>query len=209
MASLKPRQKGTDLGIGGVSKEDLLDQMEGLSAGARRLAGRVSRQLLDLERRASGQQVVFQEIVRVFQGKRVLLAHTPSIWPVKGWVTSGFGRRTSVFTGRKMFHAGIDIVARKGTPILAPADGVVIKSGRESGYGKIIKVRHLQGIVTRYAHNHKNLVRVGQRVRRGQILGTVGSSGRSTGPHLHYEVRVNGVAVNPRLYILEVAVARR
>lgn len=209
MASLKPKERGGDLGVGGVTKDDLLDDLESLAPSERRLVGRLNRQFLDHERQAAEQERAFKGLVQVFREKSVLLAHTPSILPVRGWVTSSFGYRKSAFTNRKEFHAGIDIVARTGAPILAPADGVVIKVGRKAGFGKILEVRHMQGITTRYAHNQKNLVRAGQRVNRGDIIARVGSTGRSTGPHLHYEVRLNGVAVNPMLYVVEAFAARR
>ncbi|MEE9276666.1 MAG: M23 family metallopeptidase [bacterium] len=209
MASVKPNEKSRDLGVGGVSKGDLLDQVAGLSASESRLAGRLGRQFQDVEQRAAEQESAFEELIKAFREKRVLLAHTPSILPVRGWLTSAFGHRRSAFTGRREFHAGIDIVARRGSPVSAPADGVVIMASRESGYGNTIEIRHLQGITTRYAHNQKMLVRVGQRVRRGQVIARVGSSGRSTGPHLHYEVRLNGLAVNPRIYIVDTLIAKR
>ncbi|MBI3024691.1 MAG: M23 family metallopeptidase [Candidatus Tectomicrobia bacterium] len=209
MASLKPSERRTDLGVGGVSRPDLLDTADKLPESERLVVGRLGRQFLDMERRATEQEGSFKEIVATFGEKRVLLAHTPSILPAKGWVTSAFGQRRSVFTGGGEFHAGLDIVARVGTPILAPSDGVVITSGRESGYGNIIEIRHMQGIITRYAHNHRHLVRVGQKVRRGDVIGEVGNTGRTTGPHLHYEVRLNGVAVNPMLYIVEEVAFRK
>ncbi len=209
MASLKPGDRRSDLGVGGVSRDDLLDKVESLPTGERRLIGRLNRQFLDIERRSAEQERGFKDLVTAFRERRVLLAHTPSVLPAKGWLTSGFGHRESIFTGKREFHAGVDIVARVGTPIIAPADGVVIKSGREGGYGNIIEIRHMQGIVTRFAHNHKNLVGIGQSVRRGDVIGQVGSTGRSTGPHLHYEVRLNGVAVNPMLYIVEEVASQR
>ena len=209
MASLKPAERGTDLGVGGVTRSDLLDKADKLPDAEKLVVGRLSRQFLDMERRATEQERGFKEVYEAFREKRVLLAHTPSILPVKGWVTSTFGSRNSAFTGGREFHAGVDIVARVNTPIRAPADGVVITSGRESGYGNIVEIRHMQGIITRYAHNHRNLVRVGQKVRRGDVIAEVGNTGRTTGPHLHYEVRLNGVAVNPMLYILEEVAFRK
>jgi len=208
MASLKPRERGGNLGVGGVTKGELLDNLDKLAPSERRFVSRLNRQFLDLERRTAVQERAFEEVLQAFREKRVLLAHTPSVVPVRGWVTSGFGYRTSAYTGGREFHAGVDIVARRGAPVTATADGVVIKAGREGGYGNIVEIRHMQGIVTRFAHNQKNLVRVGQRVKRGDIVAQVGSTGRSTGPHLHYEVRLNGLAVNPMIYILD-EVARR
>ena len=203
MASLKPGKRKDELGVGGVSKQTLPDDLEKLTPSEQRFIRRLNRQFQDIERRATEQESAFKELLSAFRDKSVLLAHTPSIWPVKGWLSSSFGYRRSPFTNRREFHAGIDVVARVGTPIFAPADGVVISTRRLGGFGKTVRIQHMQGIVTTYAHNSVNMVKVGQRVRRGDIIAKVGSTGRSTGPHLHYEVRINGVAVNPRLYIVE------
>ena len=209
MASVKPRGLRNDLGLGGVNKDEQDVSFGGLSPSGRRFVTRLNRQFLDLEQRFSSQKSAFEALVNIFKEKKVVLAHTPSILPARGWLTSGFGRRRSPFTNRMQFHSGIDIVSRQGTPIMAPADGLVIKAKREGGYGNVLEIRHMQGIVTRYAHNKKNLVRAGMRVKRGSIIAQVGSTGRSTGPHLHYEVHLNGVAVNPMLYIVDTPVARR
>jgi murein DD-endopeptidase MepM/ murein hydrolase activator NlpD len=209
MASVKPRGLRNDLGLGGVNKDEQDVSFGGLSPSGRRFVTRLNRQFLDLGQRFSSQKSAFEALVNIFKEKKVVLAHTPSILPARGWLTSGFGRRRSPFTNRMQFHSGIDIVSRQGTPIMAPADGLVIKAKREGGYGNVLEIRHMQGIVTRYAHNKKNLVRAGMRVKRGSIIAQVGSTGRSTGPHLHYEVRLNGVAVNPMLYIVDTPVARR
>ena len=203
MASLKPGKQKDDLGVGGVSKDALPEDLEKLTPSEQRFVRRLNRQFQDIEKRATEQESAFNDLLRAFRDKSVLLAHTPSIWPVKGWLSSSFGYRRSPFTNRREFHAGIDVVARVGTPIFAPADGVVINNRRIGGFGKTVRIQHMQGIVTTFAHNSVNLVKVGQRVRRGDIIAKVGSTGRSTGPHLHYEVRINGVAVNPRLYIVE------
>ncbi|HHQ48950.1 MAG TPA: hypothetical protein ENK19_08735 [Acidobacteria bacterium] len=130
------------------------------------------------------------------------LAATPTIAPVVGVLTDGFGRRRDPFTGRPAYHRGIDISARRGTPVHAPADGVVTFAGRQHGFGREIRISHGFGIVTVYGHLSAIGVRPGQRVRRGDVIGRVGSTGRSTGPHLHYEVHVDGAAVNPLYYIL-------
>lgn len=203
MASLKPGKRNDDLGVGGVSKQTLPDDLEKLTPSEQRFIRRLNRQFQDIERRATEQKSAFKDLLSAFRDKSVLLAHTPSIWPVKGWLSSSFGYRRSPFTNQREFHAGIDVVARVGTPIFAPADGVVISTRRLGGFGKTVRIQHMQGIVTTFAHNSVNMVKVGQRVRRGDIIAKVGSTGRSTGPHLHYEVRINGVAVNPRLYIVE------
>ena len=209
MASVKPKSLKNEIGLGGVSKDDQFIDIEGLSPSGRRIATRLNRQFLDIEQRSSTQKRAFGNLVNFFNEKKVLLLHIPSILPAKGWLTSGFGNRISPFTGRKEFHSGIDVVARRGAPVISPADGLVIKARRESGYGIILEIRHMQGIVTRFAHLKKNLVRAGSRVKRGEIVSQVGSTGRSTGPHLHYEVLLNGVAVNPMLYIVDSPVAQR
>jgi murein DD-endopeptidase MepM/ murein hydrolase activator NlpD len=131
-----------------------------------------------------------------------MLASTPSVWPARGWVSSGFGKRTSPFTGLSERHAGIDIANRTGTAVLASADGIVVYSSRNGSLGKTIKVKHGYGLKTNYGHLSKILVKKGERVKRGQKIGEMGSTGRSTGPHLHYDVTHNGVHVNPFNYIL-------
>lgn len=122
---------------------------------------------------------------------------TPSIWPAAGYVSSPYGLR---FNGTE-FHQGIDIAADMGTPIVATADGVVTAAGWNGGYGNMVDVDHGGGIVTRYGHASALAVTVGQQVRRGEVIAYVGSTGRSTGPHVHYEVRVNGAPVNPAGYL--------
>jgi murein DD-endopeptidase MepM/ murein hydrolase activator NlpD len=127
----------------------------------------------------------------------------PSIPPVKGVFSSGFGIRMDPFTGGLEFHKGIDLSAPTGTPVVATADGRVEKAEWKSGgYGNVVVINHGRGIKTLYAHLSKILVREGQKVRRGQIIGLVGSTGKSVAPHVHYEVEVNGEAVNPIRYIL-------
>jgi murein DD-endopeptidase MepM/ murein hydrolase activator NlpD len=133
-----------------------------------------------------------------------ILASTPSIVPVRGILTDGFGGRRDPFTGERASHAAIDISAPTGQPIRVPADGVIVQAEWANGYGNVIFVSHGNGYSTRYAHLSKfNNVKPGQRVHRGEVIGFVGSTGRSTGPHLHYEVRLNNQPVNPLEYILD------
>jgi len=132
-----------------------------------------------------------------------LLASTPTIAPALGLITDGFGRRKDPFTGRLAFHRGLDLAARRGTPVKAPADGIVVFAGRNGGLGKTVRLSHDFGFTTVYGHLDKILVEPGDHVARGQELGMLGNSGRSTGPHLHYEVHVEGKAVNPLYYILD------
>jgi len=129
----------------------------------------------------------------------------PTIIPVKTdeyWISSGFGWRNSLFTGLREFHQGLDISARRGTPIIAPADGTVISAGKGLYTGKFIKIKHNDTFITLYGHLLQHKVRKGQRVKRGDIIGLMGSTGMSTGYHLHYQVRKDNVSINPRNHIL-------
>ncbi len=119
----------------------------------------------------------------------------------KGWMSSRFGRRTDPFTGRVAWHAGVDFAGKEGADIVAVASGVVTWSAERHGYGNLVEVNHGNGFVTRYAHCKENLVKVGDVVKKGQIIALMGSSGRSTGPHVHFEVYKNGRAVDPASYI--------
>jgi murein DD-endopeptidase MepM/ murein hydrolase activator NlpD len=145
-----------------------------------------------------------QHLLSNLSQQKSLLASIPSVRPVDGWITSNFGKRISPFTGQKTTHLGIDIASPVGTPIYAPADGVVIFSGAKEGFGNFIMIAHGYGLVTRYGHNHQNMVQPGHRVLRGEQIATVGMSGRTTGPHLHYEILVNGKYENPGKFILDI-----
>jgi murein DD-endopeptidase MepM/ murein hydrolase activator NlpD len=160
-------------------------------------------QSLDLlnEEIITGSQVK-HKLFQYLEDQKVLLASTPSIWPTKGWLSSRFGYRISPFTQRKEMHKGIDISTRLKTPIVAPADGIVIKTGWNGSFGRMIAIRHGNGFITKYAHLNKILVKKGQTVKRGDEIGLVGKTGRSTGPHLHYEIHLKGVPVNPLRYIV-------
>ena len=138
-----------------------------------------------------------------YQDQRVMLSSTPSVWPVHGYLSAGFGNRVDPFTGQYDFHPGLDISSPLGTKVEAPADGVVVSCGDKGGYGNAIVIDHKYGIVTRYAHLSGFNVKPGQRVKRGDVIGFVGNSGKSTAPHLHYEVWVNDQAQNPIHYILD------
>ncbi len=135
--------------------------------------------------------------------KSVKLASIPSIWPARGWLTSRFGNRVSPFTGRTQRHAGIDIASGEGTPIVAPARGRVSYVGRKGPLGNTLVVDHGFGVRTFYGHTHEIHVRPGAEVARGQLIASIGSSGRSTGPHLHYVVEVDGKPRNPLDYIFD------
>jgi len=156
-----------------------------------------------LVRQARLQQESYGEIIESLEATNEVLRATPSLAPVNvGFVSSGYGWRMDPITGRRSMHRGLDFSARLGAAVYAPADGVVTFSGTWRTYGEVIEVSHGQGYLTRYAHLQKRLVREGQRVRRGDVLGRVGSSGKSTFSHLHYEVEKDGKRVNPQRYVL-------
>ena len=119
----------------------------------------------------------------------------------RGWLSSYFGMRTDPFTGRRVHHSGVDFAGKLGSDVVAVAAGVVQYSGKRSGYGNLVEVNHGNGYVTRYGHNLKNLVTVGQTIKKGEVIAKMGTTGRSTGPHVHFEVIVNGRAVDPKKYI--------
>jgi len=156
----------------------------------------------ELLRRATFARQSLLEIDQAVASQQEKIRHLPSIWPVQGWVTSGFGYRQSPFSGKQEFHEGMDIVAPPGTPIVAAADGRVIFAGWRAGYGRTVEIDHGWGIHTFYAHCQTLRVNVGKQVRRGEVIATVGASGLTTGNHLHYGVMVNGKWVNPAQYIL-------
>ena len=200
--SLGPRDRAQQvLGIGGPDElglQNLAAMGEKKQAEALR---EMHQELTQLKGAASKQEASLQMLIEYFEDQRSLYASTPSVWPVRGWVTSPFGNRISPFSGIMTFHEGMDIAAQTGTPVVAPADGVVIKSGFSTGYGNMVEISHGYGIRTIFAHNTRLNVKAGQRVKRGEIISYVGDTGTSTGPHLHYEVRLNGLPVNPIKYL--------
>ena len=166
------------------------------------LVERMKGELAALNDLARSQETSFTELQEQLMKRTSYLASTPSIWPTRGWVTSTFGRRVDPFTGLPHSHHGIDIANRVGTPVAVTADGVVTKTSWTRALGKYVQVRHGYGYKTVYGHLAETFVKVGQRVKRGDRIATMGNTGRSTGPHLHYAVLVNGSAVNPFNYIL-------
>lgn len=159
-------------------------------------------ELKRLSEQAVEEEESFKELIETITAIELRWAGTPSIWPVKGWVTSSFGPRVSPFTGRRVMHNGLDIAARRGTKVTASADGVAYKVGFDNELGRGIFIRHGHGKTTIYGHLDRQIVSVGQEVKRGETIAYVGSTGKSTGPHLHYEVRVNNVPVDPMRYIV-------
>lgn len=202
IANLEPSEGEDSLfGVGGAAPDDLDARLE-LTERHEGLMREMHLQVDELDKASQRQESSFGNLFDTLEGQRNLLASTPAIRPSSGWMTSRFGYRTSPFTGRKEFHKGMDIANRKGTAILATADGIVSFAGNKGAMGNIVVIDHGHGLVTRYAHLSKALKNRGEPVKRGDIIAQMGNSGRSTGPHLHYEVQLNGVPVNPAKYIL-------
>lgn len=186
------------LGIGGAVIED----ESGFSA-VDQAAFALETDLDRLLRRCEFERENFDVLYTALVERKDRLDHTPSINPVGGHLVRGFGIKADPFTGRDRLHGGIDLSANVGTPVRAPADGKVTSTGYKGQLGKMIEVDHGFGVETRYGHLSKIAVKRGETVKRGQIIGYAGNTGYSTGPHLHYEVSVNGKRVDPMKYIYD------
>ena len=151
-----------------------------------------------LEDRSSQLQVLESVLMNRSLQAEVLPGGQPI---AQGWLSSRYGMRTDPFTGRRDFHAGVDFAGKEGSPVVATAAGVVTWAGNRSGYGRLVEINHGNGYATRYGHNRRVLVKAGEAVKKGQVIAEMGSTGRSTGPHVHFEVLRNGRAVNPTKYI--------
>lgn len=197
----QPNKSDGLFGVGGSATEDLNPNME-LTQRHQNLIKDMHRQIGQLDSFSQVQRKDFEMLLGKMEAQKNLLAHTPAIRPVRGWITSKFGYRQSPFTGKREFHRGLDIANQKGTPIVATADGVVSFASQKGLLGNLVVIDHGHGIMTRYGHLDTMTVQAGERVKRGQIVAKMGNSGRSTGPHLHYELRLNGVPINPSKYIL-------
>ena len=158
--------------------------------------------LNQLEQAVQDRQDKLSAMETILMGRSLQEQTRPSGNPVEGgWFSSLFGYRTDPISGRKEFHLGVDLSGRSGMPVTSVGSGLVTWSGPNQGYGNVVEISHGNGYVTRYAHNKENLVNVGEKVERGQMIAIMGSSGRSTGPHVHFEVVRNGRHVNPRSHI--------
>jgi murein DD-endopeptidase MepM/ murein hydrolase activator NlpD len=189
--------------IAGITTLD--EASQGGSGGLRNdeLAGSPYRDDVDkMSFRSNRLHKDLSELEERFVAQSRMLSSTPSIAPVRGILTDGFGGRSDPFTREPGQHNAVDISSAVGQPIRSPADGIVVKAEWASGYGNVIYISHGYGYSTRYGHLSSFAVRPGARIKRGEVIGYVGSTGRSTGPHLHYEVRVNNNPVNPLEYIL-------
>lgn len=188
-------QEGGEEGVGGPHNLDYT-ATSGAYAQVQGELVRMQGELTDLEEKS-------RVLERFYERNTLMLASTPSIWPARGYFSSSFGFRKDPFTGDREMHYGIDISTSIGRPVVAAADGVVIEAGRRGTYGNIVVIDHKFGTMTRYAHLSRFAVKAGKRVKRGEVVGYVGSTGRSRAPHLHYEVWVNDRPVHPLDYILE------
>jgi murein DD-endopeptidase MepM/ murein hydrolase activator NlpD len=198
----QPAEKDSLFGVGGSVPEDL-DPNVAVEERQGKLLREMHEQLDQLKTASASQSDGFESLYKYLEDQRNLLASTPAISPVNGWVTSRFGYRLSPFTGRREFHKGLDIGAQKKSPIIATANGVVSFVGNKGLLGRVITVEHGHGVVTRYGHINKALKNRGDAVKRGDTIALVGNTGRSTGSHVHYEILLNGVPVNPIKYILD------
>lgn len=209
LAGLEPLDSDIHLaGIGGPDGDSLeASDLYRVDARAGRRAFSASMQLNALIRRASVLAFSWEEAEDTLSYKHARLAATPSIYPTQGYLSSTFSTsRWHPILDRPRPHTGIDIVAVSGTPVVASANGRISSAGHRGDYGLLVEIDHGHGVVTRYAHLSRTAVKVGEIVQRGQKIGAVGSTGLSVGPHLHYEVIVNGRAANPRRYILDMNV---
>jgi murein DD-endopeptidase MepM/ murein hydrolase activator NlpD len=197
----REQETAPSMGMGGPSPSDIRERLKtekdekGLILQMRSDIERLQTEAISLEEN-------LPKLEKLLQTRKMMLDHTPSVWPVMGWVTSGFGFRTDPFSGLTQMHEGLDISNQVGTTIIAPADGIVSDIADDGVYGKVLVLSHGFGMTTRYAHLNKVLVRIGQNVKRRDKIAEVGMSGKTTGPHLHYEVRGNGIPANPTGYIL-------
>ena len=189
------------MGMGGPSPSDIREKLK-KEKDAGGLAQQMRTDIERLQSEAMSREESLSELEKLLQVKKEMLAHTPSVWPVMGWVTSGFGFRTNPFTGLAQMHEGLDVSNRVGTLIIASAHGIVSDVGNDIAHGKVVVIFHGFGMTTRYCHLNKVFVKTGQRVKRGDRIAEIGMTGKTTGPHLHYELRLNGIPVNPTRYIL-------
>ncbi|MGO8715238.1 MAG: peptidoglycan DD-metalloendopeptidase family protein [Smithella sp.] len=193
------KDKKLPLAIGGSDPETRIKDL--LNQDHDKLITGMHKGIEKLNEDAKDREKSFDELLAFLHEQKSILASTPSIWPVTGWITSEFGIRQSPFGSGLEFHKGVDISTRFGKEVVAPADGLVVTSAFDSSDGNYIKIDHGHGLATGFAHLSRMAVKQGVRVKKGQIIGYVGDTGRSTGSHLHYAVFVNNIPVNPKRYL--------
>jgi murein DD-endopeptidase MepM/ murein hydrolase activator NlpD len=186
-------------GVGGSAPEDLNPDIE-LERKHTQLIIEMHRQVGELQNASVYQQNSLNDLWKVVEERGNFMAYTPTIRPAAGRISSGFGYRESPFTGKLEFHNGLDIANYSNTEIIATAHGRISFVGETRGFGRLVMIEHGHGLTTRYAHLDRILKSRGDIVKRGDVIGYMGNTGRSTGTHLHYEVRLNGMPVNPKKY---------
>jgi murein DD-endopeptidase MepM/ murein hydrolase activator NlpD len=187
--------------IGGPTEDDVQHLTELLDKAPDEAVREAESSMVELMQAATEREKKFEEIRKYVRKKSTLLASRPTSWPVRGWISSDFGDRNSPLTGKQGFHTGIDIANDMGSPIRATADGEVSFAGWEGGYGKLVVINHGNGYATYYGHLSEIKAAIGKQIKRGDVVGLMGATGNTTGPHLHYEVRVFGAAVNPAKFL--------
>ncbi len=197
LSGTEPRQQTSD------ARESTQADADFSTENIEEIAQQVRDSIEALVREAAQQEEALQNLAQIAEQRSTQWASTPSIWPVRGWVTSAFGPRVSPFTEKPAWHDGLDIGASPNAPVQAPALGRVVTVAFDSKMGNMVKLDHGYGIETVYGHLAKSLVKEGQRVKRGDVVALVGSTGLSTGPHLHYMVKKNGQALDPTKFILD------
>ncbi|HRD01218.1 MAG TPA: M23 family metallopeptidase [Candidatus Saccharicenans sp.] len=191
-----PENIGGEPGLGGGEKTDLslvTRANKEVSPGA----------IQSIKQRAESVEKNLTYMYQFFENQSTTLATTPTIWPTVGWVSSSFGSRIDPYTGRNAFHSGLDIATNLNNPVVATANGVVAQVGFDKYKGNFVCISHGNGLTTEYWHLQKYTVKSGQKINRGQVVGYVGQTGKALGPHLHYEVHLNGKPINPIDYIIE------
>jgi murein DD-endopeptidase MepM/ murein hydrolase activator NlpD len=201
MADLDAGEKESRFSGAGGSDFSPVESSDSSGKSPLRLASLMHQSLDNLNSRISVQKQQTTVLYSLLEGRKSKFLRTPSLTPAEGWVSSRFGYRISPFTSNKEFHSGLDIASMVGTEILSTAEGVVTSVGKSDGLGLSIIINHGYGFKTVYGHLSQALVKDGQAVKRGQNIALMGNSGRSTGPHLHYQVYLNGAPVNPERYI--------
>jgi len=203
IANLGSASSGDSLfGVGGATPKDI-DTNLVIHEQGEALVREMTEQIRETSMAADEELGRFTSLYDILNEKRSILESTPAICPTTGWISSRFGPRISPFSGKKRFHKGYDIANHVGTPIFAPADGVVTYAGPRGSMGVMVSLDHGYGMLTRYGHLSKTLIKKGAHVKRGDKIALMGNTGRSTGPHLHYEVHLNGMPVDPEKYILD------
>jgi len=200
MKGKKVQTNDSMLGIGG-SDSSPLDVDKLLEINKEELLKRINASLTEMEQKVSRLEASKKEFKKYLESQNIRVMSIPSAWPVQGQISSPFGWRESPFSEHKDFHKGVDIRAPYGSPVKAPADGVVKTIGYHPDFGRFVEIDHKNGFVTKYAHLSKVLVAQNAPVKKGERIGLVGTTGNSTGPHLHYEVIYKGAHVNPKPYL--------